>query len=107
MDQEFLMKDKEGIFYGLKVNNMKTFDDLEFKQDNERGLSAAKVVFENGYGASVVIGEHTYGGRDGLYELAVLGKNGRLTYDTPIMDDVIGYLTQQEVTDLMEQIQKL
>jgi len=86
---------------------MKTFDDLEFKQDNERGLRAARIVFENGYGASVVIGEHTYGGRDGLYELAVLGKNGRLTYDTSVTDDVEGYLTQQEVTDLMEQIQKL
>jgi hypothetical protein len=107
MDQEFLMKDNEGIFYELKVNNMKTFNDLEFKQDNERGLSAAKVVFENGYGASVVIGEHTYGGRDGLYELAVLGKNGKLAYDTPITDDVEGYLTQQEVTDLMKLIQEL
>ena len=67
----------------------------------------SRIEFENGYGASVVKGEYTYGGKDGLYELAVLDSNGNLIYDTSITDDVIGYLTQQEVTDLMEQIQKL
>ena len=86
---------------------MKTFNDLEFKDDKQRGLSAARIIFDNGYGASVVKGEHTYGGRDGLYELAVLGKDGRLTYETPVTDDVEGYLSEDDVTKLMEQIQKL
>jgi hypothetical protein len=86
---------------------MKTFNDLEFKDDKQRGLSAAKIIFDNGYGASVVKGEHTYGGRDGLYELAVLGKDGRLTYETPVTDDVEGYLTEDDVTKLLEQIQLL
>jgi hypothetical protein len=86
---------------------MKTFNDLEFKDDKQRGLSAARIIFDNGYGASVVKGEHTYGGRDGLYELAVLDSNGKLTYETPVTDDVEGYLTEDEVTKLMEQIQNL
>jgi hypothetical protein len=86
---------------------MKTFNDLEFKQDMLRGLNAAKVMFDNGYGASVIIGPHTYGGEDGLYELAVLGKDKKLTYDTPVTDDVEGYLTEEAVTKLLEQIQKL
>jgi hypothetical protein len=86
---------------------MKTFNDLEFKDDKQRGLSASRIIFDNGYGASVVKGEHTYGGRDGLYELAVLGKDGRLTYETPVTDDVEGYLSEDDVTKLMEQIQKL
>lgn len=87
---------------------MKTFNDLEFKQDIQRGLNAARIMFDNGYGASVVIGPHTYGGEDGLYELAViLGSDGKLTYDTPVTDDVEGYLTEDEVTKLMEQIQNL
>ena len=86
---------------------MKTFNDLEFKYDKQRDLSAARVIFDNGYGASVVKGEHTYGGREGLYELAVLGKDGKLTYETPITDDVEGYLDETDVTILMKQIQNL
>jgi hypothetical protein len=86
---------------------MKTFNDLVFKQDIQRGLNAAKVMFDNGYGASVIIGPHTYGGEDGLYELAVLGKDKKLTYDTSVTDDVEGYLTEDDVTKLLEQIQKL
>jgi hypothetical protein len=86
---------------------MKTFKDLEFKQDIQRGLNAARIMFDNGYGASVIIGPHTYGGEDGLYELGVLGKDKKLTYDTPVTDDVEGYLSEDDVTKLLEQIQKL
>ena len=90
-----------------KLSNMKTFNDLVFKQDIQRGLNAAKVMFDNGYGASVIIGPHTYGGKDGLYELAVLDSNGELTYETPVTSDVEGWLSEDDVTKLMEQIQKL
>ena len=86
---------------------MITFNDLEFKQDLQRGLNAARIMFDNGYGASVIIGPHTYGGEDGLYELGVLGKDGKLTYDTPVTEDVKGYLSEDDVTKLLEQIQKL
>ena len=86
---------------------MKTFNDLEFKQDIQRGLNAARVMFDNGYGASVVVGPHTYGGEDGLYELAVLDSNGELTYETPVTSDVEGWLSEDDVTKLLEQIQKL
>ena len=86
---------------------MKTFNDLEFKQDIQRGLNAARIMFNNGYGASVIIGPHTYCGEDGLYELGVLGKDKKLTYDTPVTDDVKGYLSEDDVTKLLEQIQKL
>ena len=86
---------------------MITFNDLEFKQDMQRGLNAARIMFDNGYGASVIIGPHTYGGEDGLYELGVLGKDKKLTYDMPVTDDVKGYLSEDDVTKLLEQIQKL
>ena len=86
---------------------MITFNDLEFKQDIQRGLNAARIMFDNGYGASVVVGPYTYGGEDGLYELGVLGKDGKLTYDTPITEDVEGYLSEEGVTQLLKQIQKL
>jgi hypothetical protein len=86
---------------------MKTFNDLEFKQDMLRGLNAARIMFDNGYGASVVIGPYTYGGEDGLYELAVLDSDGNLTYETPVTSDVEGYLSEDDVTRLLEQIQNL
>ena len=88
---------------------MKTFNDLEFTSaigGPQFGIRAC-IMFENGYGASVVKGEHTYGGRDGLFELAVLDSNGQLTYETPVTDDVEGYLTEDDVTKLLEQIQSL
>ena len=86
---------------------MKTFNDLDFKPHPHVDGVVSRITFENGYGASVVKHDFSYGGKDGLYELAVLDTKGDITYSTHITDDVIGYLTTQEVTDLLEQIQKL
>jgi hypothetical protein len=65
------------------------------------------MIFENGYGVSVVQTPTTYGGVDGFYELAVIGKDGQITYESPITSDVEGYLNEIGITKLMEQIQKL
>lgn len=87
------------------------FKDLKF--DNKDLLaSRARHFFDNHYGVSVVRGPYSYGGRDGLYELAVMhmapgDENSELVYDTPITNDVIGYLTPEEVTDLMKQVSEL
>ena len=63
--------------------------------------------FDNGYGASVIKHDHSYGGKKGLYELAVLDKDGALCYDTPITEDVIGHLTMGEVDKLLVEISHL
>ena len=89
---------------------MKTFKDLEFNTHPNLGHIGgvqARITFDNGYGASVVRSQYTYGGDRGLYELAVFGKDGHITYDTPITNDVIGYLRPEDVTDVMEKIQQL
>jgi hypothetical protein len=86
---------------------MITFNDLEFKPHSNMDGIMSRIEFENGYGASIVKGEYTYGGKDGLYELAVLNNNGDLIYDTPVTSDVEGYLSEDDVTKLLEQIQKL
>jgi hypothetical protein len=86
---------------------MKQFKDLEFKEHRDLNGVVARITFDNGYGASVVKHEFSYGGKDGLYELAVLDTNGNLTYETPITDDVIGYLRPEDVADVMEKIQQL
>jgi hypothetical protein len=65
------------------------------------------MTFENGYGVSVVSHTYSYGGKDGLFEIAVLDKDGNLTYDTPVTNDVIGYLTEEDVTDVLKQVQEL
>ena len=87
---------------------MKTFKDIEFKPNpmgEDFGI-VSRTQFDNGYEASVVRSDYTYGGKTGLYELAVF-KDGEICYDTPITDDVIGYLRPEDVTDVMTKIQQL
>lgn len=75
--------------------------------------------FDNGYGASVVCHSASYGGKDGLYELAVI------TWETPIVehnysifrivhvpeiiksDSVVGWLTEDMVEVFLEKIKAL
>jgi hypothetical protein len=91
-----------------KLVKMKTFKDLEFNTHPGHLVGVqARIQFDNGFGASVVKTPYTYGGDKGLYELAVLDNNGNLTYNTPVTNDVIGYLRPEDVTDVMEKIQQL
>ena len=62
--------------------------------------------FDNGYGVSVICTPFSYGGKSGLYEMAVF-HDGELTYTTDLGDDVKGWLTEDEVTELLKQIQEL
>ena len=87
---------------------MKIFKDLNFNpHPNNMGGVQAIERFENGYGASIVKTPYSYGGKDGLYELAVFGNDGHITYDTPITNDVLGYLSEQDVTEILIKIQQL
>lgn len=66
--------------------------------------------FENGYGASVIRGPYTYGGPEGLWEIAVIewaGDDWDLSYDTTITDDVLGYIHESEVPEILSQIESL
>lgn len=81
--------------------------------------------FENNFGASVVRHSGSYGGNDGLYELAVIiwdpkanitlvetDLYNRITgwticYSTPITYDVIGYLEEDQVNTILSFIEKL
>ena len=89
---------------------MKKFQDLPFFPINDAPFMVgkkARMNFDNGFGVSVVSHSYSYGGRSGLYEVAVLDSNDELTYDTPVTNDVIGYLTEEEVSDVMKQVQEL
>lgn len=93
------------------------FSDLNFQPHSnypDTGI-AARHFFPNGYGVSVVrfttpSGFGSYGSEEGLYELAVLqgvDENWNICYDTPITDDVLGYLTEEQVDSLLKEVEKL
>lgn len=71
--------------------------------------------FANGYGGSVVRHQWSYGGAEGKWELAVIKYTepgeataaSDLCYSTPITDDVMGWLTCDEVAALLHQIAEL
>ena len=68
-------------------------------------------AFPNFYGASVVKHYWSYGGQYELWELAVIRwlskKDWELCYHTPVTSDVIGYLTPEEVTEILDKIEQL
>lgn len=77
------------------------------ERDRWPGGEQYKYRFDNGYGASVIRNGTSYGGESGLWELAVLGPDGHLTYETPITSDVEGYLGPDAVARLLGDIQAL
>lgn len=69
--------------------------------------------FSNDYGASVIRNPYSYGGDKGLWELAVVKFYGDgdddwdINYDTDITDDVLGWLTDEDVLETLKRIKKL
>lgn len=55
---------------------------------------------------SVIRSSMTYGGSEGLFELAML-RNDKCCYDTPITDDVRGWLSEEDVLDILEDVQRI
>tara|TARA_A100001011_G_scaffold356786_1_gene401095 strand:- start:289 stop:558 length:270 start_codon:yes stop_codon:yes gene_type:complete len=62
--------------------------------------------FDNGYGASVVKHDFSYGGQKGLWEIAVLNE-GDLCYTSGITEDVIGHLAWNNVEKILQEIKEL
>lgn len=85
-----------------------TFEDLVFKPTNAAYYDGVfcEVRFANGYGASIVKTTMSPGGKDGLYELAVL-KGDDICYDTPITNGVLSRLSESDVTEALQKIEAL
>jgi hypothetical protein len=87
------------------------FSDLKFEEFQETGAHSGVhvlVFFNNGFGASVIKSNFSYGGKEGLYELAVIKGNQddwAINYKTPITGDVLGYLTEEDVEEYLNQIE--
>lgn len=52
---------------------------------------------------SVIRSSMTYGGNQGLFELAML-RNDKCVYDTCITDDVLGWLEVEDVLEVLEKV---
>ena len=81
----------------------------EYLQQERKGHWWFK--FPNNYGASVIKKYGSYGYEDDKFELGVsyYDENGvpSLTYNTPITNNVIGWLTNDEVLEYLEKIKNL
>jgi hypothetical protein len=91
----------------MNMNQYKVHD-----RPHPSGMGGVQKVyrFPNQYGASVIRSFFSYGGDEGLWELGVVKWNGEkfaLTYDTPITDDVLGHLTDEQVQETLKQIMEL
>ena len=97
------MNKTEKIFQKHKIDKFSKYR-IEF---NEHYNGLQKVYkFPNGYGASVIRHDGSYGGQRGLWEIAVT-LHGILCYDTSITNDVIGHLNTEEVNKELQAIKEL
>jgi hypothetical protein len=84
-----------------------------FKSYNSKehnGGIAYKHFYPNGYGVSIIKNRYSYGGDEGKWELAVLEGNEvdwQLCYTTPITEDVLGWLEEDEVDEICKQVMEL
>jgi len=85
-------------------------DFLLFKDDSLKGSEyGGEVVFDNGYGLSVVRHESSYGGTQGLFEV-MLTRNDNPYSLPPITqegDTVKGFLTKEQVSEIIETVSDL
>lgn len=84
------------------------FEEYEVRPADFYHTERQRWLFSTGHGleVSVVRGSTTYGGSQGLFELAML-EDGRCCYTTPITSDVLGYLSEAEVLDILERASML
>lgn len=90
-------------FENLRVSHPQLFTD----DDGSQYADHWTIIFPNHFGASVIRTKYSYGGEQGLFELAVINEDGTLNYDTPVTSDVIGYLTRAQVASILDDIQRL
>lgn len=79
------------------------FEEYEIRPANFCHTERQQWIFATRHGleVSVTRGSTTFGGSQGLFELAIL-EDGRCCYTTPITSDVLGYLSESEVLETLD-----
>ena len=76
--------------------------DAKFTNHSNSRMQRIRIMFQNGYGASIIKGDGSYG-----VEMAVITDEGPC-YDTDITDDVIGNIKDlEELIGYLERIKAL
>lgn len=92
-------------------NFMKKYKEFLKYEESLFGGPLKVFKFPNNYGASVIQNDYSYGGKKGLWEIAVIYfvdvDEWSIDYSTPITSDVLGYLTGEEVCETLERIKNL
>lgn len=71
---------------------------------NEPGIRY-RVKFNNGLGASIIKNSGSYGYEEDLWELAILGTDGKIIYPEGY-EDPFGYLTEEDVYTILNYIKE-
>jgi len=92
-----------------ELSKIKGIDRIEDRSSD--GMNRMRIHFNNNYQLSVVTGRFSYGGDEGLFEIAVFNKDGGmdggLLDDVDQGDDVLGYLSVDRVNYYIEKIAAL
>lgn len=98
----------------MKLNFNLNYEGFEENLVKSRALHGGiqyQFKFENSYGASVVKHDFSDGHQMNQWELGVIKwddeNNWDLYYCTPVTDDIVGYLTDEDVRDFLKQIKEL
>ena len=96
------------MFENVKEYTVSDF--LLFKDESLKGSEyGGEVNFDNGYGLSIVRHETSYGGKMGLFEI-MLTRNDAPYSLPPITqeeDTVNGFLTKEQVMEIIDMVQDL
>jgi len=106
-----MLKDNDKPDYSYTPLDKKYIDKIkgiaeEFEEGTRLGGVYYFAEFNNGYGIDIVKHNGSYGREDDLFEIAVM-KDGDCCYDTPITDDVVGWLSADEVMEYVAKVANL
>lgn len=83
----------------------------EITNNSDGFMPRMGIIFKNGYNLSIIQGEYSYGGNQGLYEIAIFNSkgefNGNLFDESDQGDDVLGYLEKNRVVYYINKIGNL
>ncbi|WP_273710464.1 hypothetical protein [Leuconostoc mesenteroides] len=97
----------------MKKTIIKGFERFVVQNPNDVDLPDQTMYrFDNNRGASIVFHYGSYGYEQGLLELAVAtwskdGKEWFIDYSTDITRDVVGYLNEQQASELLQRISEM
>lgn len=97
----------------MKKTTIKGFERFSVQNPNDVDLPDQTMYrFDNNRGASIVFHYGSYGYEQGLLELAVVtwskdGKEWFIDYSTDITRDVVGYLDEQQASEILQRISEM